>query len=71
MGAPRMQPIEKDGLLRPDLDFRDVPLAVMARYLGIDPSTLARRTISGFYAKGVRKVGSVHYYQPRALVGAA
>lgn len=71
MGVPRMSVIEKDGVMRPDLDFREVPLAVMAQYLGVNKSTLWRRTLSGFYAKGVRRVGSVHYYQPRLLVGAA
>jgi hypothetical protein len=41
----------------------------MAKYLGIAVCTLYRRTISGFYVKGIRRVGSIHYYQPRALVG--
>jgi hypothetical protein len=64
-----MSPVVVDGVLRPDLDFRDVPPAVMAKYLGIAVCTLYRRTISGFYVKGIRRVGSIHYYQPRALVG--
>ncbi len=65
--TPRMQPIEKDGVLRPDLDFRDVPAGVMALYLGIERSTLYRRTLRGFYRRGVRRAGAAHLYQPRIV----
>lgn len=66
--SARMQPIEKDGMLRPDLDFRDVPAGVMAAYLGISVSALWNRTRQGVYAGGTRKIGRMTYYRPRVIV---
>lgn len=54
----------------PERDFRDVPLAVMAIYLGIDKTTLWRRTVAGQYAQGIRKIGQFRYYKPAIVMDA-
>ncbi len=65
----KMAPItDKDGHLRPDMDFRDVPVGVMALYLGIDPSTVWKRRMAGHFPKsGIRIMGKVTYYRPRVI----
>lgn len=64
-----MKPItDSDGKLRPDLDFRYVPVALMALYLGVSKQTLWRHTANGLYVRGVKRIGRIHYYQPRVMV---
>lgn len=66
-----MDPItDADGHLRPDLDFRDVPAGLMAKYLGVTVSTVWRRTLEGFYPPaGIRRMGTTTYYRPRIICG--
>jgi hypothetical protein len=62
---------DAQGMLRPDLDFRDVPLSTMAQYLGCSPDTLYRRVLKGVYSKGIIKIpGGRFLYRPRVLVSA-
>lgn len=61
---------DETGRPRPDLDYRDVTVSVMAMYLDINPSTLWRRVISGYYQRGIKQNGRYTMYQPRQVVGA-
>ena len=60
---------DANGRPAPELDWRDVPLSVMAEYLGIERSTLWRRTKAGM--PGTRKIGDRTYYKPAVFCGAA
>lgn len=69
----KMQVIrDENGHLRPDMDYRDVPLSVMAAYLAVNKATVWRRLLAGHYPEaGIRRMGSITYYRPRVICGAA
>lgn len=61
-----MPPIEVDGLLRPDLDARWVPVSTMALYESVSTATVYTRMLDGFYPEaGVRAFGNDRRYLPK------
>lgn len=64
--TPRMQPLrDANGNLTPELDKRDVPLAVMAAYVGVHPHTLYEQMTQEHFPKAATsKHGTRTYYKP-------
>jgi hypothetical protein len=72
MTEPRNKPIkDANGVMHPELDHRDVPLSVMAAYMGVHPNTVYVQIQDGsFPAEAKVMHGSRTYYRPWVWVKA-
>ncbi len=73
MGSTRQMKayVDENSNPRPDLDYREVPISVMAVYCGMTAAALHRRLENGTIGqnKGILTRGKTRYFKPRDFLG--